>query len=116
MEGKQPLYLELARYIAAGTDTLTDPAFEVYHGLAAVPVAEQLSMPGQMVANLQAVVSMAYLQAQQAGTLSQPGLLRPDPPTNAKVSHSFVWFVKALVFSYKESMSVHLHCCLHLWH
>lgn len=114
VEGKQPLYLELARYLAAGTDTLTDPAFEVYHGLAAVHVAEQLSEPGQMVAKLQAVVTMAYLEAQQAGTLTQPGLPRPDPPTNAKVRHSFVCFVKACVVCYKESLL--LQHCSQLWH
>lgn len=78
------MYLELARYLAPGTDTLTDPAFEVYHGVAAIPVPEQLSEPGQTQANLQAVVSMAYLEAQQAGTLPQPGLPRPDPPANPK--------------------------------
>ncbi|KAL3133579.1 hypothetical protein ABBQ38_007426 [Trebouxia sp. C0009 RCD-2024] len=83
-EGRQPVYLELARYLAPGTDTLTDPAFEVYHGVAALAVPEQLSEPGQTKADLQAVVTMAYLEAQQAGTLPQPGLPRPDPPANPK--------------------------------
>ncbi|KAA6417329.1 MAG: tetratricopeptide repeat 18, partial [Trebouxia sp. A1-2] len=84
VEANQPLYLELARFLAPGTDTLTDPAFEAYHGLAAVPVAAQLSEPGQKVANLQAVVSMSYLEGQQAGSLAHPGLPRPDPPANPK--------------------------------
>ena len=85
MDTNQAVYLELARYLAPGTDTLIDPAFEVYHGLAAVPVAAQLSEPGQKVANLQAVISMSYLEGQQAGSLVQPGLPRPDPSANAKV-------------------------------
>ena len=79
------MYLELARYLAPGTDTLTDPAFETYHGVAAIQMASHLSEPGQTEANLKAVVIMSYLEAQQAGTLPQPGLPRPDPPTNAKV-------------------------------
>ncbi len=86
VEASQPLYLELARFLGPGTDALTDPAFEAYHGLAAVPVAAQLSEPGQKVANLQAVVSMSYLEGQQAGSLAQPGLPRPDPPANPKVA------------------------------
>ena len=85
VEGSQSVYLEFARYLAPGTDSLTDPAFETYHGVAAVSLAGHLSEPGQTEANLQAVVTMAYLEAQQAGTLPQPGLPRPDPPTNAKV-------------------------------
>ncbi len=88
VEANQPLYLELARFLAPGTDTLVDPAFEAYHGLAAVPVAAQLSEPGQKVASLQAVVSMSYLEGQQAGSLAQPGLPRPDPPANPKVACS----------------------------
>lgn len=80
------MYLELARFLAPGTDTLTDPAFEAYHGLAAVPVAAQLSEPGQKVAELQAVVTMSYLEGQQAGTLTQPALPPPDPPANPKVT------------------------------
>ena len=86
VEAKQPLYLELARYLAPGTDTLTDPAFEAYHGLAAVPVADQLSEPGRTAATLQGVVTLAYLAGQQAGALPQPGLPSPDPPANAKVT------------------------------
>ncbi len=53
-----------------------------------MPVAAQLSEPGQKVANLQAVVSMSYLEGQQAGSLAQPGLPRPDPPANPKVAYS----------------------------
>lgn len=87
VEGNKCVYLELARYLAPGTDTLTDPAFEIYHGIAAIPMAGHLSEPGQTEANLQAVMTMAYLEAQQAGTLPQPGLPRPDPPANAKVNH-----------------------------
>lgn len=85
VDRSQSVHLELARYLAPGTDSLTDPAFETYHGVAAIPLAGHLSEPGQTEANLQAVVTMAYLEAQQAGTLPQPGLPRPDPPTNVKV-------------------------------
>ena len=52
-----------------------------------MPVAAQLSKPGQKVANLQAVVSISYLEGQQAGSLAQPGLPRPDPPANPKVAY-----------------------------
>ena len=103
VEGNQSLHLELARYLAPGTDTLTDPAFDVYHGLAAIPMAGQLSEPGQTEANLQAVVSMAYLQAQQAGTFPQPALPRPDPPTNAKVNQSPLLLLCCLLRSLRST-------------
>ena len=100
VEGSQSVYLELARYLAPGTDTLTDPAFETYHGVAAIPMAGHLSEPGQTDANLQAVVAMSYLEAQQAGTLPQPGLPRPDPTTNAKVYQTaFACIFRALLFA-----------------
>lgn len=100
VEGSQSVYLELARYLAPGTDALIDPAFETYHGVAAIPMAGHLSEPGQTETNLQAVVAMAYLEAQQAGTLPQPGLPRPDVPTNSKVYQTaFACIVHTLLFA-----------------
>ena len=60
VEAGQPLLMELARFLAPGSDTLTDPAYEAYHGLASVPVAAQLAEPGQKVATFEAVVSMPF--------------------------------------------------------
>lgn len=104
------MYLELARYLAPGTDTLTDPAFEVYHGVAAIPLPDQLSEPGQTKAHLHAVVTMAYLEAQQAGILPQPGLPRPDPPTNPKVIQDALLAIDHLAVMQR---TVQCLCCLH---
>ena len=84
VEAGQPLYIELARILAPGSDALTDPAYEAYHGLAVVPVAAQLADPGQKVATSETVVSMSCAPGQQA--IPQPALPRPEASANPKVS------------------------------
>lgn len=78
------MYAELARYLAPGSDAITDPAYEMYHGLIPLAVAKQLSQPGQQSASLQGTCSQSFLEGQQAGLMQTAGLPRPEPPTNAK--------------------------------
>ena len=85
MEDNSPIYAELGRYLAPGSDALTDPAFEAYHGLVPLAVSKQLCQPGQQKADLQGSCSQSFLEGQQAGVMQTAGLPRPDPPANAKV-------------------------------
>lgn len=86
VEDDLPMFLELGRYLAPGSDAITDPAYEMYHGLIPLLVAKQLSQPGQQSTNLQGTCSQSFLEGQQAGAVQTAGLPRPDPPTNAKAS------------------------------
>eukprot|EP00891_Asterochloris_glomerata_P001607 jgi/Astpho2/1607/fgenesh1_pg.00028_%23_15_t len=46
-DAKRPLLLELGRYLTPGTDALTDPAYEAYHGIAEASVGKLLAEPGR---------------------------------------------------------------------
>ncbi|KAK9819945.1 hypothetical protein WJX72_004242 [[Myrmecia] bisecta] len=83
-ELRSPLMVELARYLLPGNDNLTDPAFELYHGVGSLDVAEQLLEPGRVQAEGEAACSASFLGAQQAGRLATPALLPPEAPLNAK--------------------------------
>lgn len=85
MEDNLPIYAELGRFLAPGSDALTDPAFEAYHGLIPLAVAKQLCEPGQQSVSLQGSCSQSFLEAQQGGVMQTAGLPRPDSPANAKV-------------------------------
>ena len=80
------MYAELGRYLAPGSDAITDPAYEAYHGLIPLTVAKQLSQPGQQRASLQGSCSQSFLEGQEAGVMQAAGLPRTDPPANAKVA------------------------------
>ena len=85
VEDGKPMYAEIARCLAAGSDSITDPAYEVYHALFPLAAAKQLSEPGQKTAKLQGACKQSFLEGQQAGVLQAAGLPRPDPPANPKV-------------------------------
>lgn len=85
VEDGKPIYAEIARCLAAGSDSVTDPAYEVYHALFPLAAAKQLSEPGQTTAKLQGACKQSFLEGQQAGVVQTAGLPRPDPPTNPKV-------------------------------
>ena len=85
-DAKRPLLLELGRYLTPGTDTLTDPAYEAYHGIAEAPVGKQLAEPGRTSVSFSAAVKLGCQEAVQEGLLPQAGLPAPEPSTNAKAS------------------------------
>ena len=83
-DAKRPLLLELGRCLAPGTDTLTDPAYEAYHGIAEAPVGKQLAEPGRTSVAFSAAVKLGCQEAVQGGLLPQAGLPAPEASSNAK--------------------------------
>ena len=85
-DAKRPLLLERGRYLTPGTDALTDPAYEAYHGIAEASVGKLLAEPGRTSVAFSAAVKLGCQEAIQGGLLPQAGLPAPEPSSNAKAS------------------------------